>query len=140
MRGIVLAVSGVVLLGINAVVAAPPAPATKDLGMVHPTPEPTGQPFQKKRLITTLTVQNSPAGESIVTFEATDVGEEGRAFKPLASKQYSLAEPPAELEGMRDKILTRLRELERDLLEYSELAGPPKERAPVVPGGQRPYD
>jgi len=120
-----------------------PPPVVLDLGPVRPTPAPTAKPATKKRLITTITVQNSPEGESVVSFEATDVADEGEGkFQTLAAKSYSLAEEKPELKELRDRIMRRIRGLERDMLEYAALAGPPKERPPVGPdsaGTTRPY-
>ena len=52
-----------------------PPPVILDLGPVMPTPAPTPKAAQKKRLITTITVQNTAEGETVVTFEATDVAD-----------------------------------------------------------------
>ncbi len=122
-----------------------PPPVILDLGPVVPTPAPTPKLGEKKRLITTITVQNSPAGETVVSFEATDVADEGGGkTHTIASKQYSLAEPKPETKDLADKIVRQIRTLERDMLDYAERAGPPKERAPLQPGeggpgGSRPY-
>jgi hypothetical protein len=112
-----------------------PPPVVLDLGPVVPTPVPTAKAATKKRLITTITVQNAAEGESVVSFEATDVADEGQGkFRTLASKSYSLAEEEPELKELTDRIMQRIRVLERDMLEYVAQAGPPKERPPVGPG------
>ncbi|MGD0946066.1 MAG: hypothetical protein ABSA52_01445 [Candidatus Binatia bacterium] len=117
-----------------------PPPVMLDLGPVVPTPVPSPKSAEKKRLITTITVQNSPEGESIVSFEATDVADEGKdKFRTLASKNYSLAEEKPELKHLRERILQDLRGIEREMLDFAELAGPPKERAPLQPGDARPH-
>lgn len=116
-----------------------PPPVILDLGPVAPTPAPTPSHAERKRLITTITVQNSPEGESIVSFEATDVADKGKGkFQTLASKTYSLAEEKPELKEMSGHIMEHLRALEREMLDYAERAGPPKERAPIQPGSSRP--
>ncbi|GIW45276.1 MAG: hypothetical protein KatS3mg077_2558 [Candidatus Binatia bacterium] len=118
-----------------------PPPVILDLGPFEPTPAPTPAPAQKKRLITTFTVQNSPRGETVVTFEATEVAEEdGGKIRTIASKQYSLAEAEEkpELRPLAKKILEQLRALEGDLLDFVEKSGPPKPRAPLQGGAARP--
>lgn len=117
-----------------------PPPVVLDLGLLEPTPVPTPAQAQKKRLITTLTLQNSPKGDTVVTFEATDVvEEEGGTFRTFASKQYSLAEAQEkpELKPLARQIVEQIRVLEGELLDYVEKAGAPKPRAPMT-GGQRP--
>jgi hypothetical protein len=129
-------------LGVLMVSAAKlgPPPVMLDLGPVVPTPVPSPQPAEKKRLITTITVQNSPDGESIVSFEATDVADQGKGkLRTLASKTYSLAEEKPELKPLRERIIKDLRGIEREMLDFAEQAGPPKERAPLQPGAARPY-
>ena len=112
-------------------------PVMLDLGPVMPTPAPTAKSVVKKRLITTITVQNSPEGESVVSFEATDVADEGKSrLRTMASKRYSLAEEKPELKERQERIVREVRDLERALLEYVELAGPPKERPPLEPSHQ----
>ena len=120
-----------------------PPPVVLDLGPVVPTPPPTPRGGQRKRLITTITVQNKAGGESVVSFEASDVADEGQGrLRTLASKNYSLADEKPELNALRQKVLQQVRELERTLLEFAERAGPPKERAPIGAGGSgsgQPY-
>ena len=128
-------------LGVVMVSAAKvgPPPVILDLGPVRATPAPTPKHEEKKRLITTITVQNSAAGASVVTFEATDVADEGKGkFHTIAAKSYSLAEEKPELQELRERIMGDLRKVEREMLEFAERAGPPKPREPV-PGGARPY-
>jgi hypothetical protein len=120
-------------------------PVILDIGPVVATPAPTPKSAERKRLITTITVQNSPEGESVISFEATDFADEGQGkLRTIASKTYSFAEEKPELRELSEQIIGQLRHLERDLLEFAERAGPPKERAPVGPGGgaaggSRPY-
>jgi hypothetical protein len=115
-----------------------PPPVILDLGPVVPTPAPTPKHAQRKRLITVITVQNKPEGESVISFEATDVADEGKdRVRTLASKTYSLAaDEKPELEEMRQRILKQIRDLEREMLKYADKAGPPKERAPLPPEGR----
>jgi hypothetical protein len=120
-----------------------PPPVVLDLGPVQPTPAATPKPAEKKRLITTITVQNSAEGETVVSFEATDVADEGSGkFRVTASKNYSFADQKPELKPLSNKVVQQVRNLERDLLEYAERAGPPKERPPIgagaPSGGARP--
>jgi hypothetical protein len=117
-----------------------PPPVVLDLGPVVPTPAPTPHGAEHKRLITTITVQNSVDGETVVSFEASDVAvERNGKTHTIASKTYSLAEVKPELQGSRDKMVQQLRDLERDMLNFVEKAGPPKARAPIQPseGGGR---
>lgn len=128
------------LLAVSGTRLGPP-PVVLELGPLEPTPAPTPVHAEKKRLITTLTLQNSPKGDTVVTFEATDVvEEEDGKLRTFASKQYSLveAEEKPELKPLARKILEQIRLLENDLLEFVDKAGAPKPRAPVG-GGQRPY-
>ena len=111
-----------------------PPPVILELGPVVPTPAPTPKSAQRKRLITVITVQNNPKGETVASFEATDVADEGKdRIHTMASKTYSLADDNPELYDLRDRIYQQIRDLERDLLKYAEKAGPPKERAPLAP-------
>jgi hypothetical protein len=122
--------AGVLLIG--AAKVGPP-PVVLELGPVVPTPAATPKPAQKKRLITTLTVQNSPDGETVVSFEATDFADEGKGkTRVLGAKTYSFSEEKPELNDARGKIMAQLRQVERELLRYAERAGPPKERAPLM--------
>jgi hypothetical protein len=122
-----------------------PPPVILDLGPVVPTPAATPKPAEKKRLITIITVQNSVEGESVVSFEATDMADEGVSKSAgdegatkshvIASKSYSFADQKPELKELSDKIMEQIRKVERDMLEYAERAGPPKVRDPVGAGG-----
>jgi hypothetical protein len=110
-----------------------------ELGPVVPTPAPTFKPAERKRLISVITVQNAPDGESAISFEASDVADEGDGkFRPIASGTYSLVDEQPKAKQIRGKILKQVRELERTMLEYVKIVGPPKERAPIEGGGQRP--
>ncbi|MBI3784289.1 MAG: hypothetical protein HY270_12910 [Deltaproteobacteria bacterium] len=124
-------------LGIVAVIGTKisPPPVILDLGPVVPTPVPTAKQAVKKRLITTITVQNNEEGESIISFEAADFADEGEGkIKMMASKRYTLAEEKKQDPELRDKILRQVRDLERDMLTYAEKVGPPKARAPLSAG------
>ncbi|HVM95486.1 MAG TPA: hypothetical protein VMT89_03805 [Candidatus Acidoferrales bacterium] len=124
-------------IGIVAVIGTKisPPPVILDLGPVVPTPVPTAKHADKKRLITTITVQNNEEGESVVSFEAADFADEGEGnVKMIASKRYSLADEKKEVAELRDKILHQVRDLERDMLTFAEKAGPPKARAPLSTG------
>lgn len=124
---------GVVMVS-TAKIGAPPV--ILDLGPVVATPAPTPKSAERKRLITTITVQNSPGGESVVSFEATDLADEGQGkLRTIASKTYSFAEQKPELRELSEQIIGQLRHMERDMLEFAERAGPPKERPPIGPGG-----
>jgi hypothetical protein len=120
-------------------------PVVLELGPVVPSPAPTPKPAERKRLVSVITVLNSADGESVISFEASDVADEGDGkFRPLASKNYSLVDEEPKARDLRGRILRQVRSLERDMLEYVEIVGPPKERAPlgpaeISPGGQRPY-
>lgn len=111
-----------------------PPPVILNLGPVVPTPAPTAKAAERKRLITVITVQNTAKGDTVVSFDATDIADEGKDHtRTLASKTYSLAEDKPELKELRERLLVQIRELERELLKYAEKAGPPKERAPLAP-------
>lgn len=128
-------------LALGVVMAATPKPARPpvilELGPVVPTPVPTFKHATRKRLITTITVRNSPNGESVISFEATDFADEGEErVRTLASKTYSLSDEKPELNELRERILQQIRDLEREMLTWAEKAGPPKERAPMPPQGR----
>ena len=129
-------------LALGVVMAATPGPGAKpkrppvilDLGPVVPTPAPTAKHATRKRLITVITVRNSPNRETAVSFEATDVADEGEeSVRTLASKTYSLTEENPQLDDLKEHIMQQIRDLEREMLKYAEKAGPPKERAPMPP-------
>ena len=114
-----------------------PPPVIIEQGPVVPTAVPTPKHATKKRLITVITVQNTAVGESVVSFEATDVADQGEGkVRTLASKSYSLANEDPKLRELTAKIMTGIRGVERDMLDYAERAGPPKERAPLEQGTQ----
>ncbi len=97
------------------------------LGKVKPTPLPSPVPEDKIRLISSLTLQNKPSGETLVSFEAADFGEKKNGtFRIIAIEQYSLIEPQADALQLRDEIVRKLRALEKDLLAYVEIVGPPR--------------
>jgi hypothetical protein len=111
-----------------------PPPVILDIGPVVPTPAPTARSAQRKRLITVITVQNTAKGETVASFEATDVADEGKdRVRTLASKTYSLADDDPQLKELRERIMQQIRELEHNMLKFAEKAGPPKERAPLPP-------
>ena len=122
------ALLGGLALGYVVAEAGPP-PVLRDLGPVNPTPVPTEKAYRKKRLITSITVQNSPEGETVITFEASDVGQskDGK-FRPIASERYSLGEVKQQYLGQRDQILRDLRALEEVLLQYVQSVGGPRQR------------
>lgn len=111
-----------------------PPPVILDLGRIEPTPAPTARISHKKRLVSVLTVRNNAEGESRVTFEVTDVAAEGNKKSVIiGSKSYSPAaeEEKPEVRALGERILLQIRELERDMLDYAEKAGPPKARVPL---------
>lgn len=109
-----------------------PPPVILELGPVVPTPAATPAPADKKRLVTTFTLQNSVEAESVVGFEVTDVGDEGGGkTHVIALKRYSFSDQDPKLKGLSEQIMQKIRALERDLLEYAERAGPPEPRAPI---------
>ena len=112
-----------------------PPPVILNLGPLQPTPAPTPKKADKKRLITTVTIKNSPDGDTIVSFEATDFADEGAdRFRTLASKNYAIAEAEEkpELRPGSDRILRMVRELEREMLTFVQTSGPPVERPPIT--------
>jgi hypothetical protein len=114
-----------------------PPPVILELGPEIPTPAPTPRDAEKKRLITMITVQNNEKGESVVFFEATDFVDEGEEkTRTLATKRYSVAEAEEkpELKPLADKIMYKIRDLEHDMLQFVQKSGPPKARAPMLPG------
>jgi hypothetical protein len=113
-----------------------PPPVVLDLGPIKPTPAPTAKRAEKKRLISTITVQNSANGDSVISFEATDVADEGTEKLPLvAARTYSMADADNAPEATREtarRIVSQIRELEREMLHFAEQVGPPKPRQPLV--------
>jgi hypothetical protein len=131
---VVLALTGLLCVA----VADQEPPIVLRLGPVVPTPAPSPEPAERIRLITSFTVQNKPDGQSIISFEASEFAElENKNFRTLAASQYSLLEAKKELLPLRDEIVRKIRDLEKDILAYVEKAGPPKAREPVT-GGARP--
>ncbi|MBI4518924.1 MAG: hypothetical protein HY699_24295 [Deltaproteobacteria bacterium] len=137
MRRIVLMA---VVFGIGVAVAGTtgdPPPVMLDLGPMVPTPAPTPDKSNRLRLITTITVQNVAGGDSAISFEAMDVADQGKGkFNTVAAARYSLSEDMPKLQALRSKIFRQIRDLERDLLEYAKIAGPPKERRPLMGDSQ----
>jgi len=114
-------------------------PVIHELGPVVHTPAPTPKHADRKRLITVITVLNSVDKESAISFEATDVGDEGGGkSRTLAQQTYSLSDDEKKGQALRSKILSQVRNLEQTMLEYVKVVGPPKERAPLGPAEQRP--
>jgi len=108
-----------------------------DLGPVEPTPPPTPRHADRKRLVSTITVQNSIERDSIISFEVADMADEGEErIRLFAMKTYTLsddelAEVPA-ARALADDIVRRIRDLEREMLRYSDMVGPPEERRPLA--------
>jgi hypothetical protein len=116
--------------------AKQPGPKILRLGPVVPTPAPSPKAEEKIRLISSFTLQNKPDGKSIITFEATDFAESKIGdHRILANALYTLVEPEAKAKDKAEEILRKVRELEGDLLEFVELAGPPKIRQPLTEQG-----
>ncbi|GIW40030.1 MAG: hypothetical protein KatS3mg076_0607 [Candidatus Binatia bacterium] len=112
--------------------AVAPPPVVQELGWYEPTPKPTAEPVPRIRLISTITVRNSPDGDTMVVFEATDFADEGEErYRTIVTGQYALGSKTEEHPELRDRVLASVRELERALLAYVEAAGPPKEREPL---------
>lgn len=129
------------LLGLSAQGGELGSPVIERLGEVMPTPAPSPKVEERIRLIESLTMQNTPEGSSIITFQAADyVESEIGAHRTLAIEQYSLIEPKPEARELRDEIVRKVRELERDLLEYVEITGPPRALEGIQDnlGGQQP--
>ena len=116
-------------------------PVIQDLGAVVPTPAPSPESANRIRLITSFTVQNKPDGDSIISFEATDYAKSKKdTFRILANEMYSLVQTKPQHKELRDRIMSKLRDLEGDLLEYVETVGPPRDRDAITNQGppQRP--
>jgi len=97
------------------------------LGKVKPSPAPSPEPEERIRLISSFTAQNKPNGDSIITFEAVDYGKSDKdVYRIIAIEQYSLIEPKGEARALRDEIVRKLRELEKDMLAYVDLHGGPR--------------
>lgn len=115
--------------------AQQPGPVILQVGPVVPTPAPSPKREQHIRLISSFTLGNQPDGDSVIAFEATDFGVSGKAdeekFRTIATEQYTLVEPKAQARALRDQIMYKIRDLERDLLRYVEVTGPPRVRDPI---------
>jgi hypothetical protein len=114
-------------------------PVVQHLGPYVPTPGPTPEIRDRIRLITALTVQNKPGRPSVITFEATDFGRAPKGkeyeYRTLASELYSLSEPKKAARALADQITFKIRDLEKDLLEYVQIMGPPRRRESVSEQG-----
>ena len=132
---------GVALVAVVAL-AKQPGPHIQLLGPVVPTPAPSPKSEEQIRLISSFTMQNKPDGKSIITFEATDFAESKIGeHRIIANKLYTLVEPEPKAKDKAEEIMHKIRDLEEDLLEFVELAGPPKIRQPLTEQGpsSRPY-
>jgi hypothetical protein len=142
MRSAVSAVVVGVVLAVGAAGATQPPPVIQDLGPVVPTPVPSPARADRIRLISSFTLQNKPDGDSIISFEATDFARSERPdYRIIATELYNLSgEAKPATRALRARILGKIRDLERDLLQYVEQEGPPREREPVTQqqGPQRP--
>lgn len=114
-----------------------PGPVILDLGPIEPTPPPTPNPADRRRLVSTVTVQNHPTRESNIQFEVTDMADEGEdRLRLFAAKTYTmsdeeLAKKP-EARALAAEIIRQIRALERDMLYYADMIGPPEERRPLT--------
>jgi len=103
------------------------SPVIERLGDVMPTPVPSPKSEERIRIIESLTLQNQPDGDSTLTFRAADYAEsETGSHRTIAIEQYSLVEPKPEARELRDEIVRKVRDLERDLLKFVEITGPPR--------------
>jgi hypothetical protein len=108
-------------------------PATRHLGPVVPTPVPSPEVRERIRMIASFTLQNRPDGDSIISFEATDFGKTPKGdYRILASQQYSLLEAKKAARPLAGEIMRDIRDLEERLLEFVEIQGPPRVRAPIT--------
>jgi hypothetical protein len=135
MRFIAGLLIGAVVGGALAFAKQPP-PVILELGPVLPTPVPSPKQEDRIRLITSLTITNRPDGNSVISFEATDFGR-GKLgkFRTLATELYTLVEPKKKAEPTAERIMAKIRDLEHDLLEFVQIAGPPRERVPLLEQG-----
>ena len=131
---IVLAGALGVLAGVA--IAKQPGPVIQNLGAVVPTPMPSPKREEHIRLISSFTLGNRPDGDSVIAFEAADYGVSGsgdeKKYRTIASEQYSLVEPKPNARQLRDQIMSKIRDLESDMLRYVELTGPPRVREPIT--------
>ncbi len=112
-------------------------PVILDLGPVEPTPVPTPRDANRMRLVSTLTVQNGADGQSVISFEVSDMAvEKNERQRLIAAETYALSDDELkkarEAKPLAERIVRQIRALERDMLEYAEIVGPPKERAPLT--------
>jgi len=141
MRGWVVLVVGLMSVGGVALAQKKYPPAMHTFGPLLATPPPSPERQDKIRLITSITIQNRPDGDSTIAFEATDFAKaEKKEHRILATEVYSLVEPKPELEPIADKIMQDIRALEAEMLDYVKAAGPPRERQTILEQGapQRP--
>ena len=117
--------------------AKQPPPVVKELGPLLPTPVPSPKYEDRIRLISSLTITNKPDGDSVISFEATDFGRSKKVkkYRVLATELYTLVEPKEKAEPIAGRIMQKIRDLENDLLEFVEITGPPRERAPLTEQG-----
>ena len=123
--------------------AKKPGPVVRELGPMQPTPAPSPKIESRIRLISSLTIQNKPDGDSVITFEATDFARSEKKvanqYRIVATEFYSLVEPKKKEAAARaDEIMRKIRDLEEDLLQYVEIVGPPRERKPITEQQQAP--
>lgn len=121
----------------GAALAQRPGPVILDLGPIEPTPPPTPDPADKRRLVSTITVQNHLSRASNIQFEVADMADAGEERQRLfAEKTYTMSEEELEKKpearALAREIVRQIRALERDMLHYAELIGPPEERRPLV--------
>ncbi len=146
MRASIGAAAVVVAFVAGVAIAKQPGPVIEQLGPVSPTPAPSPKAEDHIRLITSFTLGNKPNGESVISFEATDFGVSGNIkdeskYRTIATEQYSLVEPKPQARELRDRIMLKIRDLERDMLKFVQIVGPPRTRAPIMSitgGGQQP--
>ncbi len=135
MRATITAALLLLALGAALAGAEQPGPVIENLGPVVPTPAPSPKREQHIRLISSFTLGNQPDGDTVIAFEASDFGVSGKVkeekYRTIATEQYSLVEPKPQARALRDEIMLKIRDLERDLLRYVELTGPPRVRDPV---------
>ena len=122
-----------VLLVAAAIAKQQSPPVIWNLGPVEPTPPPAAEAADRIRLITSFTLRNKPDGESLISFETTDLSmstEEKKetVYRVISSANYSLAEPKKALKPLRNEIVRKVRELESDLLRYAERAAPARDQ------------
>jgi hypothetical protein len=127
----------VAVLFAGVALAKKPGPVVRELGPMQPTPAPSPKSESRIRLITSLTIQNKPDGDSVITFEATDFARSEKKatnqYRIVATEFYSLVEPKKkEATARADEILLKIRALEEELLQYVEIVGPPRVRRPVT--------